>query len=61
MSPARFSNYGSGRGSRARPVDRPEIQTGRASPKFKQNGPFRAWEINTDKNFATKNGGSLIN
>jgi hypothetical protein len=22
---------------------RPEIQTGRAGPKFKQYGPFRAW------------------
>jgi hypothetical protein len=31
---------------RARPwagPARPEIQTGRTGPKFKQDGPFRAW------------------
>jgi hypothetical protein len=43
MSPARLSNYGSGRGPRARPMGRPEIQTGRPDPKFKHYGPFWAW------------------
>jgi hypothetical protein len=33
---------GRGRGPWAGPA-RPEIQTGRAGPKFKQYGPFRAW------------------
>jgi hypothetical protein len=33
---------GRGRGPWAGPA-RPEIQTGRADPKFKQYGPFRAW------------------
>jgi hypothetical protein len=44
MSPARLNNYGPGRGLGpwAGPT-RPEIQTGRAGPKFKQYGPFRAW------------------
>jgi hypothetical protein len=46
MSPVRLSKNGPGRGLRARPVGRParpEIQTGRAGPKFKQYGPFQAW------------------
>jgi hypothetical protein len=44
MSMARLSNYGPGRGLGpwAGPA-RPEIQTGRAGPKFKQYVPFRAW------------------
>jgi hypothetical protein len=33
---------GRGLGPWASPA-RPEIQTGRANPKFKQYGPFRAW------------------
>jgi hypothetical protein len=33
---------GRGLGPWAGPA-RPEIQTGRAGPKFKQYGPFRAW------------------
>jgi hypothetical protein len=51
MSPVRLNNYGPGRGPWA--VGRelgpwagpawPEIQTGRADPKFKQYEPFRAW------------------
>jgi hypothetical protein len=44
MSPARLSNYGTGRGLGpwVGPA-RPENQTGRAGPKFKQYGLFRAW------------------
>jgi hypothetical protein len=43
MSPTRLSNYAPGRGPRARPVDRLEIKTCRAVPKFKRTEPFRAW------------------
>jgi hypothetical protein len=46
MSPTRLSNYGPGRGPRARPMGRPGTtrnSNGPARPEFKYYGPFRAW------------------